>query len=91
VNFASAAGGSIEVYPTVSNGKEPLTIALPQTDQRGNVELDIFSVGGAIVHSISLPLGSQQQLQLPELSPGTYLIQARGQRLEMSGRFIVQR
>ena len=92
VNFTSAAGGSIEVYPTVSNGKESLTIVLPQTGQQGNVELDIFSAGGALVHSVSLPLGrQQQQLQLPELSPGTYLIQSRGQRMEMSGRFIVLR
>ena len=92
VNFTSAAGGSIEVYPTVSNGKEPLTIVLPQTGQQGNVELDIFSAAGALVHSVSLPLGrQQQQLQLPKLSPGTYLIQSRGQRMEMSGRFIVLR
>jgi hypothetical protein len=92
VSFASASGGSIQVYPTVSNGKESLTIELPQTGQQGNVNLDIFHVSGALVHSVNVSLGrQQQQLLLPELSPGTYLIKSRGERLEMSGRFVVVR
>ena len=91
VNLQSAAGGSIRVYPTVSNGKTPLTLTLPSVGQRGDVALDIFHASGALVHSVRLPLGRQQQLQLPTLSPGTYIIKSRDERLKMAGRFVVLR
>ena len=91
VNLQSAGGGVIRVHPTASNGKAPLTVVLPSVGKQGQVTLDIFHANGTLVHSVRLPLDRQQQLQLPTLSPGTYVIRSRDKRLDMAGRFVVVR